>query len=70
MITKFVLSSTENKVVIFISFEVNKKVFHQEMTKNKHCLRSISLSCTDEKKSIADRYFPCILCSSTRNLIQ
>ena len=33
MITKFVLSLTENKVVIFISFEVNKKVFHQEMTK-------------------------------------
>ena len=26
MITKFVLSVTENKVVIFISFEVNKKV--------------------------------------------
>ena len=58
MITKFVLSLTENKVVIFISFEVNKKVFHQEMTKKLHIVWEVS--CTDEKESISDRYFPCI----------
>ena len=55
MITKFVLSLTEDKVVIFISFEVNKKVFHQEMTKKLHIVWEVS--CTDEKESIADRYF-------------